>query len=116
MTESDLFSKNWFTILTDAMMHRIQKVDHNEANTIVVRKEVFDDLVKIGEVAARLNLRPHLPPQKPLRFCISTETGTYSTVIEMPGYIKAVATGRTLLESIKNAVFEYDNKLHALID
>jgi hypothetical protein len=32
----------------------------------------------------------------------------------LPGYIKAVATGRTLIESIVNAVFEYNNKQSAL--
>jgi len=110
MTESDLFSKKWGTILTDAMMHRVQKVDPNEANTIVVRKEVFDDLIKIVEVATRINL----PPHNSQRFYTTTENGIYTTVVELPGYIKAVATGRTLIESIVNAVFEYNNKQSAL--
>src|SRR5712691_4912573 len=116
MAESDFFAKDWWGIVRDAMMHRIQNVDPNEANTIVVRKEVFNDLVKIGEMAARLKLPPNRPPQKSQTISITNGDGIYTVVIEMPGYVKAVVTGRTLIESINNAVFEYDKKLSALID
>jgi hypothetical protein len=42
------------------------------------------------------------------------EDGIYTAIVELPSYVKAVATGRTLLESITTALFEYDNKLHEL--
>jgi hypothetical protein len=52
-SSEDVFRKDWLSIVTVAMMHRVQRPPDN-AETISVTKTVFNDLVSVAKVASRV--------------------------------------------------------------
>lgn len=57
--DPNIFSKNWHLIVTAAQMCRVQKPPV-DADTMVIPKEVFDDLVRLAQIATDIQcaLRP----------------------------------------------------------
>ena len=93
---SEIFDKSWNDIHMAACMHRVEKQEHEPSETIVVKKTVFDDLVKIADVSWRLRnglMHPFTVAKDGEKTKIKTEEpdGNFSFEVEGRDIIEALA-------------------------
>lgn len=104
-----IFDKHWMSVFTDAVMFRLNQ-ETPGPDSISISRQSFDDLIKITEVAQRLN------------FTTSSAHSIYITplgkegfrcVIDNP-YARSEGKGRTLLEALLAAFEQFGKDLAAL--
>ena len=108
MASSDIFEKNWVSVVTSARMHRVEKIEPS-ADTIIVRKEVFDDLVEIAHLASRLDRLPFD------NIGVRTVDEGYELSVESRLVSEFTVCGRTALEALLSALEEHKYKVEQLI-
>jgi hypothetical protein len=106
----DVFNKKWTSIVTEAAMHRLQRLPEN-VETLTVTKAVFDDLLSVAQVAAQVQN----PGRQPAEMSITYQDGRYNVTVRND-YIPSFTLSKpTLLEAIVAAQRKFDVEREKLI-
>ena len=111
MTSSDIFEKNWSNVHTSAIMQRVQKNAPTE-DTIVVKKEIFNELVEIANVASKIN-STWLPFDN---IEIKKVGEGYEVSLQSKVIPKFSVEGRTIVEALSKALIEARYKTEQIIN
>lgn len=96
--KEDLYATNWHSIITAARMCKVQ-TPPADAETITVPRTVFDDLIRVAEVATRLQHDP-CPPAEVV---IHRREGQVTATIIDPRVPPSSVTKPTLLQALSEA-------------
>jgi hypothetical protein len=94
-SSEDVFRKDWVSIVTAAIMHRVHRPPDN-AEKITITKTAFDDLVSVAEVASRVQ---HFS-RPPTEMTITHENGEYHVAVRDAVIPAFTVSKPTLLEAL----------------
>jgi hypothetical protein len=97
-SSKDIFSRDWLSIVTDAVMHRVQRPPDG-VDSLTVTKTTFDDLVSVAEVACGIQhfFRPSAA------MTITYQNQEYHVVVKDSVIPTFTVSKPTLLEAISEA-------------
>jgi hypothetical protein len=96
--KTDIYSANWHSTITAAQMCRVSP-PAADVDTISIPSNVFDDLVRIAETAARLQHAPRLPAE----MVIHRHNDTFAVTVFDPITEPYTVVERTLFEAMSAA-------------
>ena len=101
------FGSDWSITHLNAVMRRVQNLEHSTGATVVIEKEIFDQLVKITELASKLN-NTTVPFKQ---IVIDKMPDGYLASIKTEIVSETTAEGSSIVEALLNALHQADRKI-----
>lgn len=106
------FGSDWSITCVNGVMQRVKNIEHNPGSTIVVEKEIFDSLIRIAEVASKLN-NTTVPFKQ---IVLDVIPSGYQVSISSEIMPEVTAVGSSIVEALLHALNETDAKRLRLIE